>query len=144
MSPAQIFGLLVAVMLAGCSAKTGCDDPRVIDQVTELTRGTAARDLAYQCERVLYEKVPDLRARCEGEKAHSDDCMSACKQWATDVTSAKVDTVIQSFRDQTVALQSCKAKVHYSIDFDGGQSVEADVRYYVTPEFAGPKVELAK
>lgn len=146
-SRSAIFGALALMAigaLTACSPETGCEDPKAVDQVVKLTKNTAARDLAYQCERVLYEKIPDLKLQCSGESAHSDACMQACKSWASAVVEAKVDQVVQSFRDKTVALYSCKAKVHYAIDFDGGQTVEGDVRYYVKPALAGPQVELAK
>lgn len=138
------FALLVIAALTGCSPETSCEDPKAVDQVVQLTQNTAARDLAYQCERVLYEKIPDLKLQCSGEAAHSDACMQSCKSWASAAVEAKVDQVVQSFRDKTVALYSCRAKVHYTIDFDGGQTVNGEVRYYVKPAFAGPQVELAK
>lgn len=140
----RAFALLPLVVVAACSSKTGCDDPKALAQLVDLTRLTASRDIAYQCERTLYEKISELRQQCEGEAAHSDECMRSCREWADKVVEAKVDSVIESFRDPTVALYSCKAKVHYAVDFDGGQEVDAQVRYYVKPEIAGPKVELAK
>lgn len=136
--------LAAMALIAGCSSKVSCDDSRVIAQVVDFTERGAERDLAYQCERKLHAEVPQLKAACDGDAAHSDACLQACKSWAAEITTAKVDSVVPSFSDSTVALQSCKAKVHYTIDFNGGQTVDATVTYFVRPELSGPVVEVSR
>jgi len=137
--------LISTIVLTGCARQVNCTDDDVIAQVSELARLKAIPDLAEQCTTKLRGKIDSLRSSCPANSDGStESCRNACQAWAQgsiNIYAEKSETV---FSDETVSTKRCRARVRFTIDYDGGQTVTANVGYVIAPGLPKPQVMLSE
>jgi hypothetical protein len=143
----MLAGAIIALsgMLSACSPKVTCEDTAAVDKMLELAKRGVVADLAGQCTRELFEKIPAVAARCPTDSDGSQtQCITACRGWAESSVSAKAGAIDTLFQDDTVATRRCRAAVRFEVAYDGGQVVDSRITYLVAPAMTGVQVVLSE
>ncbi|MFM7432990.1 MAG: hypothetical protein ACKO3O_05780, partial [Gammaproteobacteria bacterium] len=111
----------------------------------ELASKGVVADLTAQCADSLYKKIPQIAASCPTQvNGDAPSCATACKDWAQTAVKASASSIETKFAADTIATISCRAAVHFDIDYDGGQEVDAKISYLVAPQDGGLQVALSQ
>lgn len=143
---AKLFFLsTLCAALVACSPRASCDDPAAIKQMLSLGRDGVIQDVAEQCARELYKKIPAVTASCPlNDRGSSAGCLSACTAWAETAVEASDEGVQTLFTDETIATVSCRASVRFTVAYDGGQVVRATIPYLVASRSGALQVALSR
>jgi len=139
-----LLGALCAAMVA-CSPRASCDEPAAIEQMLSLGREGVIEDVAEQCVRDLYKKIPEVTAACPvNDQGSRAGCLKACASWAQTAVEATNEGVQTLFTDETIATVSCRASVRFTVAYDGGQVVRATIPYLVASRSGALQVALSR
>jgi len=137
--------LMLLALLSACSQKPVCDDPTAVEKMLDLASKGVVADLTAQCADSLYKKIPQIAASCPTQvNGDAPSCATACKDWAQTAVKASASSIETKFAADTIATISCRAAVHFDIDYDGGQEVDAKISYLVAPQDGGLQVALSQ
>lgn len=134
----------VAAFSTGCAKQVNCEDADIVARVSELARTKAIADLASQCTDKLHGKIDFVRSSCpERPDSDNESCRNACQAWAQGSLKIYASNSETLFSDETVSTKRCRAKIRFSVDYDGGQTVIANVAYVIAPGLPKPQVMLS-
>ena len=137
--------LMLLAPLSACSQKPVCDDPTAVEKMLDLASKGVVTDLTAQCADSLYKKIPQIAASCPTRvNGDAPSCATACKDWAQAAVKASASNIETKFTADTIVIISCRAAVHFDIDYDGGQQVDAKISYLVAPQDGGLQVALSQ
>jgi len=137
--------LMLLALLSACSQKPVCDDPTAVEKMLALASKGVVADLTAQCADSMYKKIPQIAASCPTQgSGGAPSCATACKDWAQAAVKASASSIETKFTADTIVTISCRAAVHFDIDYDGGQQVDAKISYLVAPQDGGLQVALSQ
>lgn len=139
------FLCVLCVALSACSPRASCDDVAAIDQMLALGKQGVVTDVAEQCARDLYKKIPEVAASCPvDDEGSKKACLTACAAWAETAVEAANEGVETLFTDDTIATVSCRASVQFTVAYDGGQTVRAKIPYLVASRGGALQVAISR